>query len=202
MSIFVVRHGETAENRGRVVQLPDVPLSDRGRRQAERVAERLAREGVGRILASDLRRAAMTAEALAERTALAVETEPLLQERNFGDVRGTPYAELDVDLFAPDFAPPRGESWTVFHARVERAFARIVEAAAETRGHLVVVTHGLVCQSLALHHLAVPGTITVPLHFANTSVTVVDPETPFTVRLLNCTAHLGDAVADGATAPL
>src|SRR5262245_63667450 len=47
------------------------------------------------ILASDLARAATTAESLRRAVGVPIEYEPLLHERNFGDVRGTPYADLD-----------------------------------------------------------------------------------------------------------
>ena len=30
MSIFLIRHGETAGNRDRIIQVPETPLSDRG----------------------------------------------------------------------------------------------------------------------------------------------------------------------------
>ena len=91
----------------------------------------------------------MTAEHLRRATGTPVAYEPLLQERNFGDLRGTPYAELGLDMFAEGYAPPNGETWEVFHARVTRAWAMVEEAAAATDGHLAVVTHGLVCRSLA-----------------------------------------------------
>jgi probable phosphoglycerate mutase len=190
MAIFVIRHGETPGNAARVLQTPETPLSARGARQAERLARRLADEEIGHILASDLARAVMTAEHLEAATAAPVEYDSLLQERNFGDVRGTAYADLGVDIFAPDYAPPGGEDWAVFHARVVRAWARIREAAAETRGHLAVVTHGLVCFSLVRNHFALPPGEAVPMRFGNTALTLVDATPPWTVRRLNCTAHL------------
>src|ERR1700752_1299889 len=110
MGIFVIRHGETDWNAARIVQLPETRLSARGLAQAERVAERLARVGVARIVTSDLARAAMTAEAGRARTNAPIEVEPALAERDFGDLRGTPYAELTMDPFADDYIPPRGES--------------------------------------------------------------------------------------------
>ena len=157
MAIFLIRHGETLGNAARIVQRPEIPLSPRGVAQAERLAQRLERAGIARMLASDLTRAVMTAEHLRQVTGLPIELDPLLQERNFGDVRGTPYADLGFDLFAPDYAPPGGETWEVFHSRVDRAWARVQEAAAATDGHLAVVTHGLVCRSLAARHLVLPA---------------------------------------------
>jgi len=200
MAIIVIRHGETPGNAARVLQTPETPLSARGARQAERLARRLADEGIAQILASDLVRATMTAEHLRAATGAPVAHDPLLQERNFGDVRGTAYANLDVDIFAPDYAPPGGEDWATFHARVVRAWARIREAARATRGHLAVVTHGLVCLSLVRNHFALPPGEAVPMRFGNTAITLVDAAPPWTVRRLNCTAHLeGSDASDNVT---
>ena len=116
--------------------------------------------------------------------------DPLLQERNFGDLRGTPYSELEQNPFAPDYEPPGGESWEVFHARVDAAWRRVAATAAETAGGLAVVTHGLVCTSLASRILSLGPDQITPDRFENTALTVVDSEPPWQVRILNCTAHL------------
>ena len=188
----MIRHGETAGNAARIIQRPDIPLSARGQAQAERLARRLAAVGIAGILSSDLARAAMTAEHLSRVTGLPVAFDSLLHERNFGDIRGTAYADLGVDPFEPSYAPPNGESWDVFHARVDRAWARVREVAAATQGHLAVVTHGLVCRSLAGRHLALPEGQTMPEHWENTSVTIVEGRAPWRVHLLNCATHLDD----------
>ncbi|PYO55942.1 MAG: histidine phosphatase family protein [Candidatus Rokuibacteriota bacterium] len=198
MLIFLIRHGETPGNARRIVQLPGIPLSPRGVAQAERLARRLEREGIARILSSDLARAAMTAEHLRQVTGAPVQFDPLLRERNFGDLRGTAYADLGFDMFAPGYAPPNGETWEVFHARVDRAWALVQETAAPTSGHLAVVTHGLVCRSLASRHLILPAGQDVPERWENSALTVIEGPAPWRVRLLNCIAHLDDP----ATAPL
>lgn len=193
--IFLIRHGETAGNAARIVQPPDISLSARGLAQADRLARRLAREGIARILSSDLARARETAECLQRATGAPLTFEPLLHERNFGDIRGTPYAELGFDMFAPEYAPPNGESWPVFHARVDRAWQRVQALAAATDGHLAVVTHGLVCRSIAGRHLCLPEGSVAPERWENTSVTIVECPAPWRVTLLNCVAHLGDLEA-------
>jgi probable phosphoglycerate mutase len=192
VSIFLIRHGETVGNASRIVQLPDSPLSPRGVAQAERLAHRLAHEGIARIVSSDLARAKTTAEHLQRVTGAPLTFDPLLHERNFGDIRGTAYAELGFDMFEPDYAPPNGESWPVFHARVDRAWALVQELAAATAGHLAVVTHGLVCRSLATRHLVLADGVMVPERWENTSLTIIDGPAPWRVRLLNCIAHLED----------
>ena len=197
--IFLIRHGETADNAARIVQLPAAPLSPRGVAQAERLARRLAGAGVARILSSDLARARTTAECLQRATGAPLLFEPLLHERNFGDIRGTAYAELGLDMFAPDYAPPNGETWPVFHARVDGAWERVKALAATTDGNLAVVTHGLVCRSLAGRHLRLPEGVIVPERWENASVTIVECPQPWRVTLLNCVAHLDDLDATPAS---
>jgi len=192
VSIFLIRHGETVGNASRVVQHPDNPLSPRGLAQAERLARRLAGEGIAHIVSSDFARAAGTAEQLRRVLGVPVSFEPLLQERNFGDLRGTPYVELGFDMFAPGYAPPNGETWEVFHRRVDQAWMRVQTLAAATSGHLAVVTHGLVCRSLAARHLALAAGDSVPERWENTSLTIVEGPAPWRVGLLNCVAHLED----------
>ncbi len=188
--IYLVRHGETAANAARIFQLPETPLSERGIDQAERLAARLAGEGIALVLASDYARAAMTAERVASAAAAPLEIEPLLQERNFGALRGRPYAELGDEAFAAGFEPPGGESWPTFEARVDRAWERVRAAAARSPGHLAVVTHGLFCYSLAARHLLLPPGAEPRRGFPNASLTLVEGAPPFAVTLLSCTAHL------------
>jgi probable phosphoglycerate mutase len=190
MTILIVRHGETDGNAARILQRPDVPLNERGKRQAEQLAQRLFARGFACIVCSDLLRARMTAAPLAARSGIAVEESPLLQERNFGDLRGVPYAELAEDPFGPQFAPPNGEDWPTFHARVADAFAFIVNRRRRVNGTLVVVTHGFVCRALVERHALLPEGVVVPERFDNTSMTVLHEDAPHGVGLVNCTRHL------------
>jgi broad specificity phosphatase PhoE len=193
MSILLVRHGETPSNRERIMQLEGTPLSTLGQQQAELLAQRLCTLGVAQILCSDLARARMTAAPLALRSGAELVLSPLLRERDFGDLRGTPYSALACDPFAPDFVPPGGESWEVFHARVAEAFALISAARRSTDGNLVVITHGLVLRAILQRHVSWPqaaGELPNPL--ANTSVTLLAGTAPHAPSLINCCAHLGE----------
>jgi len=200
--IYLIRHGETPGNRERRVQVAETPLSDHGLAQADRLAKRLADVGLVRLLASDLARARMTAEAVAATTGLGLELAPVFQERNFGDLRGTLYADLDHDLFAPDVDPPGGESWAAFDERVDRAWDHARKVATASAGPIAVVTHGLVCHSLVTRHLAVDRDGDAPLGFGNTSVSILRPgsnaDARWQVDLLDCTAHLDAETADDA----
>jgi probable phosphoglycerate mutase len=197
MTILLVRHGETDGNAARVLQRPDVPLNARGMRQAELLARRLSAHGFVRILCSDLLRARMTAAPIAALSGVAVEESPLLQERNFGDLRGMPYAALAENPFGPDVAPPNGEDWPTFFTRVADAFAFIVDRRRGVNGTLVVVTHGLVCSAIAERHVRLPAGIAAPERFDNTSVTVLHEAAPHEVSLINCTRHLTTSLEAG-----
>ena len=198
MTIYLIRHGETLGNAARIVQHPDNPLSSHGVAQAARLARQLETEGISRIVSSDLTRAAMTAEFLQRVTGASLQFDPLLQERNFGDLRGTPYAALEVDIFAPDYVPPNGESWEIFHERVDRAWGLVRDVLAATGGHLAVVTHGLVCRSLAARHLTLPAGAEVPVRWENASLTIAEGWAPWRVLVLNSVTHLDDlAVSPG-----
>ena len=125
MAILLIRHGETAGNRERVLQVPETPLNDHGLAQASKLGRRLASFRIGRILSSDLARAQMTADAVSREVGLSVNFDPLLHERNFGDLRGRRYVDLEEDPFGPTYSPPGGESWPEFHDRVDAAWARV-----------------------------------------------------------------------------
>jgi len=190
--ILLVRHGETPFNAARVVQPPDTPLSERGLAQAACVARRIAGMGAAHVLASDLERAHRTADAIARATGASLELSPLLQERNFGELRGRPYTELSPDAFSPAYAPPGGESGADVDARAVLAFRLIVERLERVHGNLVVVSHGLFVAALLRGHMHIPEGMAMPDHFANASLTAIERAAPYRVQSLNDVAHLAD----------
>jgi broad specificity phosphatase PhoE len=197
MSIFLVRHGETALNVSRVLQPPDTPLSERGQAQAQAVALRLAGEPVAGLVSSDLLRARQTADAIAlHGCALTVEPWVGLRERDFGDWRGQPYDGLPVDPLRMMEAPPGGESQDDFAQRCRIAWSDLVQLRSRLDGCLVVVSHGLTIRQL-LQDLPVAAEAGMfGSRLGNTAVTVVDAATPYTVRLFNCTRHLGSGLKE------
>lgn len=199
MAVILVRHGETALNAARVMQPADTPLSERGRAQALAVAQRLARRGgIGAILSSDLPRAWLTAEAIAAALALPIQASALLQERNFGELRGRPYDTLGFDPLVMQEAPLGGESAAGFVQRVRRAFDDMLQQHQGLDGDLVVVTHGLLIRTLLAGPLLHGAGTQVELHLGNTSLSIFDAAPPHALQLLNCTRHLDDAERDDA----
>ena len=192
MTIVLVRHGETALNAARTVQPFDTPLSSRGAEQAARVARRIAGSfAPAVILSSDAPRALETAAPLARALGRTVIAEPLLRERDFGDLRGRPYDSLGFDPVRMREAPPGGESIEAFEARVRRAWASVNRSQDQAvAGDVIVFTHGLWIRS-ALEQLAPDlADQTASLVLANTCVTVIHSGPPIGLSLAACTAHL------------
>jgi broad specificity phosphatase PhoE len=80
---------------GRYQGQADPPLNERGRAQARRVAETLQGQRLDALYASDLRRAAETAEAIGQATGLAVYYDPRLREIHQGEWQGLPVTEIE-----------------------------------------------------------------------------------------------------------
>lgn len=199
MSLYLIRHGETALNAARVVQPVDTPLSARGLQQADALAARIGQLGAAAIVASPLPRALRTAHAIGAACGLPVAQSELLEERNFGAWRGLPYDALGPGAIATPDAPPGGESMAAFEARVARAFDAIVALRATLGGPLAVVTHGLVVRTLVARHLALPAGTTLPARIGNASLTIAAAQPPHAVTLLDCTLHLAGALSDDAS---
>jgi probable phosphoglycerate mutase len=148
--VVLWRHGRTAWNAGSRFQgMTDVSLDDVGLAQAERAARDLATLSPDAIVSSDLDRARMTAQALADLVGLEVTTDEALRETYAGDWQGLTRDEIiarDGEAFSRwiaghDVRPGGGESRSEVAARVARAVHRHV-AVLPAGGTLVVATHG------------------------------------------------------------
>jgi broad specificity phosphatase PhoE len=134
-TLLLVRHGETDWNAdGRLQGQTDRPLSDFGRRQAQRLAGELEREEIEAIYSSDLSRARETAEILGERLGLPVALDPELREKDWGTWEGLTAVERDRVEFV-------GESTEAHQERMLRALRRISDRHPGS-GCVLVVTHG------------------------------------------------------------
>jgi probable phosphoglycerate mutase len=198
MSIVLIRHGETDLNAARVLQWPDTPLGARGRAQARALGARFAAAMPRPVLlvSSDMVRARQTADAIAAATGLSVVASALLAERHFGDLRGRAYDALDVDPIEDERAPPGGESMRDFRARVADALAWLRGLRRDAGGDVLAVTHGLVIREALKGHCTYASGLAAPARLSNTSVSVLGPEAPHRVTLVDCSRHLEDAVRD------
>lgn len=148
--LTLVRHGETDANLEGVWQgSTDGALTERGRRQASRVAHYLGERHAeaAALYTSPLRRAHDTALAIAGSLGLSPRVEPALAEYHLGSWEGKSYRELheshrlwDEIRRDPDFAPHGGESPRQVTERVSAALRRIV--AGHPGERVIVVAHG------------------------------------------------------------
>lgn len=95
MKVFLIRHGETALNREKCFRgRLDVELNERGREQAKRLSERLAREKIGAIYSSPLSRARQTAESIAAPRSLSVQLVEALIDISYGQWEGLAHQKV------------------------------------------------------------------------------------------------------------
>jgi probable phosphoglycerate mutase len=98
MNILLVRHGETTWNReGRYQGRTDIPLSETGQVQVQRLGERLRNVPIAAAIASPLSRAKTTAEAVLAGRTLALELDPGLLEISHGAWEGKLASEVERD---------------------------------------------------------------------------------------------------------
>jgi probable phosphoglycerate mutase len=145
--LILWRHGQTAWNaESRVQGQLDVELSELGRQQAIQSAPLLAARQPDLLVASDLRRAADTAAALAELTGLQVSYDTRLRERCFGEWQGHTLAEVKVrwpDAYARWRAGEVvGECGIEDVEDLAKRTGTALEEIASAGGTIVVATHG------------------------------------------------------------
>ncbi|MBQ2702221.1 MAG: histidine phosphatase family protein [Clostridia bacterium] len=95
-TLILVRHGESAANgKGCFAGQLDIPLSERGREQAVRTADYIAKTySVDKIYSSDLSRAYDTAKPIAKAFGLEIIKDKNLREICSGDWQGLSFDEL------------------------------------------------------------------------------------------------------------
>src|SRR5262245_22654384 len=126
-AIYLVRHGEAAWTVSRQhTGLTDVPLTERGERDARRLGEHLRGKTVSRVFTSPLQRARRTCELAG--FGAAAEIDPDLVEWDYGDYEGLTTAAIrqqkpDWQLFRDGC--PGGESVAAVGARADRVIARV-----------------------------------------------------------------------------
>lgn len=154
--VIAVRHGQTEWNaQSRIQGHTDIGLDTTGLRQARALGAALAGAGLDAIYASDMARALQTAQAVADRTGLAVAADAGLRERGFGIFEGLTHAavaerwpELALRWRRrdPAFGPEGGEALADFYARAVACAERI--AARHPGQTIALVAHGGVLDCL------------------------------------------------------
>lgn len=162
-TVILVRHAESTWNaESRWQGQADPPLSEIGREQARRVAERLRGETIAVLYTSDLVRAVETAQAIGRALGLVPRLEPRLREIDLGCWTGLTRVEI-AERYPEEFRawqehkPLRaggGETFLEMQARVVHVLEEIV--AAHHGETIAVVTHGGVITALRGHIQGIP----------------------------------------------
>lgn len=190
--LYLARHGETAWSlAGRHTGLTDLPLTDKGERDAARLGERLAGLAFARVLTSPLQRASRTCR-LAGFGSVA-EVEPDLVEWNYGRYDGLRTAEIQAgrpgwDLFRDGC--PDGESADQVGERVDR----VVAAVRASAGNVLLFSSAHCLRVLAARWLGLDarGGRLLVLGTASLSVLGYDHDlSEPVIRLWNDTRHVG-----------
>jgi broad specificity phosphatase PhoE len=152
--IYLARHGETAWTiSGQHTGRTDLPLTNRGERNATRLADRLKGLAFEKVFCSPLKRVRRTCELAGFGSVVAID--PNLLEWDYGQYEGLRSAEIhatrpDWQLFRDGC--PGGESPNDVGARADR----VVQRVREIKGNVLLFSSGHFLRVLAARWLALP----------------------------------------------
>ena len=192
-AIYLARHGETAWSlTGQHTGLTDLPLTERGERNARRLKERLAGLIFAKVFTSPLQRAARTCELAGFGAAGEIDRD--LVEWNYGDYEGRRTVEIhkerpDWQLFRDGC--PGGELPCQVGARADRVVSRV----RAINGDVLIFSSGHFLRVLAARWLGLEPAAGRFFMLNTASVSVVGYENSLSqpvIRLWNDTRHVGD----------
>jgi broad specificity phosphatase PhoE len=202
--VFMVRHGATVLSaEDRFAGATDVALSDEGREQTRRLAERLSSEKISAVFASPLGRTVETAQILAKPHKLEVQTRDGLREISHG--RWEQLTRREVEERFPEeaaewekdpytFAPVGGESGLAVTARALPVLIELVRK--HPAQNILVVSHKATIRLLLSSLLGFdPRRYRDSLDQKPAALNIVDFRDPVRSRLMlfNDTSHYDKA---------
>jgi alpha-ribazole phosphatase len=203
---YLARHGETKWNaENRICGRSDVPLSEAGRRQAKRLAERLKPISFDALYSSPLKRAMETARIISERIGLEPVVDDRLVELDYGQWEGKTLEEVmksnpkTLRAWQADpgeVAPPGGESGLEAQQRVVPFLDSL--AAKYPKGRVAVVFHKSVCRLAICHTLGMsPSDYRRKLSMENAALSIIQSsEGDWKLITYNDTSHLSACPRD------
>lgn len=150
--IFIIRHGETDNNKFHRIQGSgvDASLNELGREQAEAIAVALEKYPIQKVVTSSLKRTKETAAPFISRHPdVVVESYPDLVEMGFGNYEGLSFFDIKNELDAlqnewdkgnVDIPIPGGESPQQVYDRANNKCREVLEHSPEE--YIVFVIHG------------------------------------------------------------
>jgi len=200
MKLILIRHGETEWNKQRRIQgcRSDTRLSPKGLEEADRLAAALCKDRIDAIYSSPMKRAAETAQIIADAGKMKVELFNELREIDAGALDGLFERELTGTYEAawkglrggnPSTPLPGGESLQDLQKRTSWAVDRMLEKHID--GTVAVVAHLLVNLVVTCQVLGIDLGQVARLRQAPASITILEMTTQGNSLLLfNDTCHL------------
>ncbi len=155
MSVFAIRHGETAWSlSGQHTGTTDIPLTNKGRRLAKRMRSVLAHNAFALVLCSPMQRARETCELAGLGDKVVIDRD--LVEWDYGEYEGlTP---KQIQEIAPGWlifrdGCPGGETPQHVGARVDRVIARL----RAVNGDTALFAHGHVLRVFVARWIGLPA---------------------------------------------
>jgi probable phosphoglycerate mutase len=189
--IYLARHGETAWSLlGQHTGLTDIPLTERGERNARQLAKRLKGISFTRVFTSPLKRARRTCD-LAGFGAVA-EVMPELLEWNYGEYEGRRTDEIRTERPAWNIfrdGSPGGESPAQVAQRADRAIEKI----RAVNGNVLLFSSAHFLRVLAARWLDLPAEAGKYFLLSTASVSVLGYEHELSepvIRLWNDVSHV------------
>ena len=192
-SIYLARHGETAWSlTGQHTGVTDLPLTERGERNAARLGERLAGLVFTKVLTSPLQRAMRTCELAGFGEAAGVDRD--LVEWNYGDYEGLRTSEIhakrpDWQLFRDGC--PNGESPQQIGARADCVVNRV----RAIKGNVLIFSSGHFLRVLAARWLGLEPAAGKFFMLSTASLSALTYEHELShpaIQFWNTTRHVSD----------
>lgn len=200
--IFLVRHGESQWNVLKKIQgQQDVPLTNRGIKQANLIGNRLVHERIDRIYSSDLKRAYDTAEIIGKRLSLNVIPTKEFREIDFGIWEGMSNDKMHIEYYnelclwrkEPERLKVEGaESLRELQLRAMAAVNKIINN--EVGDNILIVSHSATLKTIILGLLNMDLAYFKNLTLGNVSLSIVeDRDYNRVMKVLNDTCHIKES---------
>ncbi|NLW22473.1 MAG: histidine phosphatase family protein [Tissierellia bacterium] len=197
--IFFVRHGESQWNVvNRMQGQNDIPLTEKGIKQANSIANRLVNENIDKIYSSDLKRAYETALIIGDRLNLDVTKMKEFREMNFGVWEGKTHDEIMAEYqeqflyWKKEPENTRIDGAETLQELQERSMAALNEIISSNKeDSILVVSHGVTIKVMILGLLGMSLSNYKNLVIENVSLSIVElRDYNRVLKILNDTCHV------------
>lgn len=186
LRIYLVRHAQVAANLKGINfnDKADLPLTQKGRVQGEKLAKRLMKLGIDKIFISETKRSFQTITPLLKLKAIPFGKDPRLNEANFGIFSGLTLKEAEERyprIYKErlknkwNYKIPKGESFKDVAERFKSFLKDLQKVAKKERiENTLIMTHATVLKVFLIKYLKFSIEEADSIHFENASISVFD----------------------------